>query len=251
MDHVVIPLDSIHAGLVDALADGLGAAAGIGRALGDMPHVTLVAYTGVERAAARAAIAAAISSVPPFVVHAHGYGFFAGHGSGDLNVHVPVVRNEPLAALHRVVLDATRNAGAVIAGWTEPDAWTPHITLLSLALDPTVFARVSRGWRLTTTRAGRSRSTAWSSPAAGRNGRRRPCRSRSSVDRATRRHTSHCCRVGRPRSDVGGVNHSFDATTAGGLPRHPRRPSRLGRAVARRQGTCRSPRAACAPRSPG
>ena len=35
------------------------------------------------------------------------------------------------------MLDATRNAGAVIAGWTEPDAWTPHITLLSLALDPT------------------------------------------------------------------------------------------------------------------
>ena len=78
--------------------------------------------------------------MPPFVVHAHGYGFFASHGSGDLNVHVPVVRNEPLAAIHRVVLDATRNAGAVIAGWTEPDAWTPHITLLSLALDPTVFA---------------------------------------------------------------------------------------------------------------
>jgi 2'-5' RNA ligase len=74
-----------------------------------------------------------IASVPPFVVHAHGYGFFAGHGSGDLNVHVPVVRNESLAAIHRVVLDATRNAGAVIAGWTEPDAWTPHMTVLSLA----------------------------------------------------------------------------------------------------------------------
>ena len=133
----MIPLDSVHAALVDELADGLAAAAGIGRAMGGMPHVTLVAYTGVERGAARAAIAAAIAGVPPFVVHAHGYGFFAGHDSGDLNVHVPVVRNESLAALHRVVLDATRSTGAVIAGWTEPDAWTPHITLLSLALDPT------------------------------------------------------------------------------------------------------------------
>ncbi len=36
--------------------------------------------------------------------------------------------------------------------------------------------------------------------------------------------------------------------TVGGLPLHQRRPSRLGRAVARRPGTCRSPLEPCAPR---
>ena len=132
----MIPLDSVHAALVDELADGLAAAAGMAapwvacRTSRSLP-------TRASNAVRPAAIAAAIAGLPPFVVHAHGYGLFAGHGSGDLNVHVPVVRNESLAALHRVVLDATRSTGAVIAGWTEPDAWTPHITLLSLALDPT------------------------------------------------------------------------------------------------------------------
>ena len=44
----MIPLDSIHVELVDALAEGLAAAAGVCRAQGGMPHVTLVAYTGVD-----------------------------------------------------------------------------------------------------------------------------------------------------------------------------------------------------------
>ena len=99
--------------------------------------MTLVAYTGVERCAARAALAAAMADTAPFVVHAHGYGFFAGHDAGDLNVHVPVVRTDSLTDLHRAVLDAIRGAGALIAGSTEPEAWTPHITLISRALDPT------------------------------------------------------------------------------------------------------------------
>ena len=137
MDHFVIPLDSVHVTLVDELADGLAAAAG-DRAAPDGARRTsrslpTPASNGVRP---RAAIAAAIADLPPFVVHAHGYGLFAGHGSGDLNVHVPVVRTESLAALHRVVLDATHSTGAVIAGWTEPDAWTPHITLLSLSSRP-------------------------------------------------------------------------------------------------------------------
>lgn len=137
MDHVVIPLDSIHVKLVDALAEGLAAAAGACRAQGGTPHVTLVAYTGVERGAAKAAIAAATADTAPFVVHAHGYGFFLGHDAGDFNVHVPVVRTDSLTDLHRAVLDAIRGAGAQIAASTEPEAWTPHITLLSRALDPT------------------------------------------------------------------------------------------------------------------
>jgi 2'-5' RNA ligase len=137
VDHVVIPLDSIHAGLVDALAECFAEAAGVRRAEGGTPHVTLVAYTGVERCTARAVVAAASADTAPFVVHAHGYGFFAGHDAGNLNVHVPVVRTDSLTALHRAVLNAIRGAGAVVAGWTEPEAWTPHITLLSRGLDPT------------------------------------------------------------------------------------------------------------------
>jgi 2'-5' RNA ligase len=132
-----MPLDGIHVELVDALAEGLAAVAGVRRAHQGTPHVTLVAYTGVERRTARLAVAAAIADAAPFVVHAHGYGFFAGHDAGDLNVHVPVVRTGSLTALHRAVLDAIRGAGALIAGWTEPEAWTPHITLLSRTLDPT------------------------------------------------------------------------------------------------------------------
>ena len=42
MDHVVIPLDSIHVELLDALAEGLAAAAGVCRAQGGTPEdVTL------------------------------------------------------------------------------------------------------------------------------------------------------------------------------------------------------------------
>ena len=47
----MIPLDSVHAALVDDLADGLAVAAGIRRIVAGRPHVTLVAYGVSDRGA--------------------------------------------------------------------------------------------------------------------------------------------------------------------------------------------------------
>jgi 2'-5' RNA ligase len=148
VDHVIIPLDEVHAALVDDLADRLAVAAGVRRTVAGRPHVTLVAYSGAGRSEARDAVAAATANTEPFVLRAHGFGVFAGDAYGDLNVHVPVVRNDALAALHRDVLDAIRSVGAVTAGWTEVDAWTPHVTLLDRNLDPTHLG-AGVGWLAT------------------------------------------------------------------------------------------------------
>lgn len=136
MDHVVIPIDGDHARAVDMLAAGAAAAAGLPRLAGQRAtHVTVLAYTGLPRAAAGPIVVAAVRSVAPFAVHAHGYGFFTGDRDSDLSLHVPVVRTDELSALHAAVFDAVAAAGADVAPWSRPAMWSPHITLLDRVLD--------------------------------------------------------------------------------------------------------------------
>ena len=136
MDHVVIPLDGDHVGALGALSRGLAAATGVPASARTRPHVTVVAYTGLSRPAARDALEPAVGVVSPFVLHAHGFGFFSGDDASDLSLHVQVVRTEVLDGLHEAVATALEKAGAEVAGWSRAEQWSPHITLLDRDLHP-------------------------------------------------------------------------------------------------------------------
>ena len=137
MDHIVIPIGHDHRRAIDALITAAGAAAGLKCANSPPdPHVSLIAYEGLSRSAAEAAVERSILVTEPFVVHAHGYGFFTGDHPANLTLHVPVVRAEALNDLHARLWAQLRQAGAEVAPWSAPDLWTPHLTLLDRALDP-------------------------------------------------------------------------------------------------------------------
>lgn len=137
MDHIVIPIGPDHRKAIDALVAGASAAAGLASpSCGPDPHVSLLAYDGLSRGAAEAAVEATLLATPAFVIHAHGYGFFTGDNPANLTLHVPVVRAEALDGLHARLWAQLVGAGAEVAPWSAPDLWTPHLTLLDRALDP-------------------------------------------------------------------------------------------------------------------
>ena len=146
MDHVSIPLDRDHIVARSLIVDAVVAAAGlVAPAEVARPHVTVVGYTDLGPAAARLALEPVVAATAPFVLHSHGFGFFTGDGPNSLNLHVPVVRAPALDALHQAACVALEEAGAELAGWTTPQWWTPHITLLDRGLDPSSFAS-SAAW---------------------------------------------------------------------------------------------------------
>lgn len=142
MDHVVIPLDRGHVASVDELARQVAEAAGVvAQARTQHPHITVLAYRDVATARVAEAVAPLVAGFEPFTVHAHGYGFFTGSEPSDLSLHVPVVRSAPLDAVHSALWSELGDAGAEIAGWSQPAVWSPHITLLDRRLDPAGLAR--------------------------------------------------------------------------------------------------------------
>ena len=144
MDHIVLPLDPDHTHALEELMEGATRAAGTARApASSRPHITLLAHEGMAAAGVAAAITPVLAATPPFTVHAHGYGFFTGPEASDLSVHVPVVRGRQLDTLHRALCTALKQAGTEIAGWSESDRWSPHITLLDRELDPAALGRVA------------------------------------------------------------------------------------------------------------
>jgi 2'-5' RNA ligase len=134
VDHVVIPLDRDHVTAVAALTADAAESMGLAVPPRSQPHVTVVAYRGLDRAAALAAVSAAVAGLAPFVLRAHGFGVFARAGHSGLSLHVPVVRNHELDHLHARVHGALAAAGVEVAGWSEPALWSPHITLLDREL---------------------------------------------------------------------------------------------------------------------
>ena len=137
MDHIVIPVGPDHRKAVAALAAGAASAAGLGTPPnGPAPHVSLLAYDHLARHEAEQAIEETVRATPPFLVHAHGYGFFTGDNPANLTLHVPVVRAPALDRLHARLWAQLRGAGADVAPWSAPDLWTPHLTILDRALDP-------------------------------------------------------------------------------------------------------------------
>jgi hypothetical protein len=140
VDHIVLPVGQDHRKAIHALMTAAGAPAGLEGATGERdPHVSLIAYEGLSRAAVEAAIETPLRAIEPFVLHAHGYGFFTGDHPANLTLHVPVVRAEALNSLHARLWVQLRDAGADIAPWSAPDLWTPHLTLLDRALDPSAL----------------------------------------------------------------------------------------------------------------
>ena len=133
----MIPIGPDHRKAICSLVAGAAAAAGLETPIGGRdPHVSLFAYEGLSRAAAELAIETSLRATEPFVIHAHGYGFFTGDNPANLTLHVPVVRAEALDSLHTQLWAQLRRAGAEVAPWSAPDLWTPHLTLLDRALDP-------------------------------------------------------------------------------------------------------------------
>lgn len=137
VDHLVIPLGRDHLRATEGLAAGAAAAAGLDYRPGETGgHVTVLAYEDLDRAGARRAVEAVVSTTAPFSIHAHGYGFFTGDEPSDLSLRVPVVRTAVLDTFHARLWVALIRAGAGVARWCTPDLWSPHITLLDRALDP-------------------------------------------------------------------------------------------------------------------
>lgn len=136
LDHIVVPIGRDHAEAITALVSDVEAAAGVTQSGAWLPHVSLVAYDDLSRDAAVRAVRGSLADTAPFVMHAHGYGFFTGDRPSDLSLYVPVVRAAALDALHARLWGALGLAGARRAGWSAPDHWSPHLTIVDRTLDP-------------------------------------------------------------------------------------------------------------------
>lgn len=157
VDHLLLPLDDTHEEAIGRVVDGLAEVVGTDLRSAWCPHLTLVSYARLPPDEAAGAIAWVAAATAPPSLHAHGYGFFAGHDPVELSLHVPVVRTRALDDLHRSLFDALIEAGAEVAGWCTPDVWSPHLTLVDRSLTPeSLGAAVSwlarrphPSWRLT------------------------------------------------------------------------------------------------------
>lgn len=146
LDHIVVPVGDDHLLAIEHLAAGAASAARIERHPGEpVAHVTLLAYSGLSRVDAVQLAERIVPATPMFTFHAHGYGFFSGDDPSGLCLHVPVVRSRPLDSLHDALRGALSTAGADIARWSEPDIWSPHITLLDRHLDAARLG-LAAGW---------------------------------------------------------------------------------------------------------
>ncbi|HET6966855.1 MAG TPA: 2'-5' RNA ligase family protein [Ornithinibacter sp.] len=142
IDHLIAPLDPDHDALVARLSRELAADLSIDPANAvTAPHITLVSYTGLSPRAAARALAPVARTTAALTVRAHGYGVFTGDVDTDLSLHVMVVRTRALDELQRRGHAALAAAGACLAGTTDPDVWTPHITLLGRGLTPPLLGR--------------------------------------------------------------------------------------------------------------
>jgi 2'-5' RNA ligase len=144
VDHAVIPLDGSHRDALRRLGTAVSTHIGIDepdRCL--RPHITVAAYDAFPARRVACAFTRFGRGIQPFVAHAHGYGFFSGDSNRDLSLHLDVVRAPELDVLHGCVLAALHDLGADVAPWSEPDAWSPHITLIDRALTPEALGRAT------------------------------------------------------------------------------------------------------------
>ena len=80
MDHVVIPIGRDHVKAIDLLVHGAARAAKMDLSrVESLPHVTLVAYSGLPRTVALHHLQAFVMTVHPF--RSTRYGFFTGENA--------------------------------------------------------------------------------------------------------------------------------------------------------------------------
>jgi len=137
MQHLILPLDRDHEVAARTLAEEVAEVVSPHDHLApDLLHVTLLAFSGLDEATVRAVVSAAVSDRPTFTIRAHGYGMWARSAPYGPSLHVHVVRDSAIDALHRALHHHLALAGAEIAGWTVPEFWSPHITVIAPVLDP-------------------------------------------------------------------------------------------------------------------
>lgn len=142
MHHLILPLDRDHDAAVRALAGEVARVVGTTVDLSpERPHVTLLAFSGIEEPAVRAVVEATAASTAPFMLRAHGYGAWATSGACGPSLHIPIVRDSAIDALHRRLCRSMSHAGADLAGWTMPEVWSPHITIAASVLDPSELGK--------------------------------------------------------------------------------------------------------------
>jgi 2'-5' RNA ligase len=161
VDHVIAPLDADHTRVVAQLSIDLATALALDpeSVTPRPPHITIASYTAFDPTRATAVLEPVLSGMGPVTVRALGYGIFTGDADSDLSLHVMVVRTRALDDLHRRVHAALTAAGACLAGTTDPNVWTPHITLLDRGLTPRLLGqavellacRPHRTWSITVT----------------------------------------------------------------------------------------------------
>lgn len=137
MSHaVVVPLDTVHARLVEELWTELDASFGVGAVRRvPFPHLTLQVARNYDPHALPGALREA-AACPPFRVRTHGVGFFTGGHATGLALYLTVVRSPELSALHQAVWDALAGVTDGCEGMYDPTHWTPHVTIADRDLTP-------------------------------------------------------------------------------------------------------------------
>jgi len=147
VQHVVAPLDPDHQRAVHDLV-GVASAATLTTEIAVrapcQAHITLVGYEDLAPEAAVDALRLVAATTPPFVVRAHGYGFFTGDAPSEVCLFVPVVRDVDLDRLQHRICAGLDAAGAHICGQSRAAVWTPHITLIDRSLDALGLSRAVR-----------------------------------------------------------------------------------------------------------
>ncbi len=143
MEHVVSPLDLMHARAAGDLASGLVGPSGHRTAATPPWHITVASFEPVSPSVSRQVVAAVAARTDPFVVHAHGYGLFVGAHGSSLIMYVPVVRGPRLEALRVDLHRSLEDAGVRVAHWLDADHWTPHITLIDRDMAEIDVARLA------------------------------------------------------------------------------------------------------------
>lgn len=113
---------------VESIWDDLHETFAIDRYANPYPHFTLYGLDDADLDSVEDAVREVAADHDPFAVHTDGIGVFPGN-----HVWIPVARSEPLAALHRDVVDAVADLGSAPVPFYDPHRWFPHVGL-ALAL---------------------------------------------------------------------------------------------------------------------
>jgi 2'-5' RNA ligase len=124
---VVSLLDSVHYHQVEALWAELKERCHIGGIYATpFPHFSYHVAAGYDLPKLETVLRRVAKGLTPFSVRTAGLGIFTGPSPV---VHIPVVRNTPLAALQRRLWPQIGRRAAGSVGYYHPDQWVPHITL--------------------------------------------------------------------------------------------------------------------------